>query len=66
MGDPKKDVIEKSLDSVSNATKAGLDTLTDFIGGLMGANSNPEPKPEITVTKNPDGSTDVHIPKDQK
>lgn len=62
MSDDKKDIVEQALGATANGAKAVADGVLGFIGLITGASSSSS-KPEITVTENPDGSKDVHIPK---
>ena len=62
MSDNKKDIVEQALGATADAAKSIADGVFSVIGFITGASSSSD-KPEITVTENPDGSKDVHIPK---
>ena len=66
----KKNLADKLFDSADNALHSAFDKADDVIHNtfdkiddFVRGKSSEEDNKEITVTKNTDGSTTVHIPK---
>jgi hypothetical protein len=55
--------MDKGMDSLGNAMDKGMDALGNGIDSVMGGgNSDSSKNDDVTVTKNTDGSTTIHIP----